>query len=190
MDPSLWRPTYIIALLPWPVEAEGSNLHASVESTLIRHINQNRLLYTPVSHFPSPSRLQDRVVYKILRIQMPEVYFQYLPTESKSIRMFCSFVNPSALEPHPTDSRDGLFLYRPEHGRLTPIQIPIKQSPVSNRITVSRFEHRVRRRSFSSRGISYINSVIPTSRIASSNLGFHKRARTSAIYTVSTSFGE
>jgi hypothetical protein len=37
-----------IALLPWPVvEAEGSNLYASsIESTLIRHIIQNRLSFT------------------------------------------------------------------------------------------------------------------------------------------------
>jgi hypothetical protein len=192
MDPS-W---YFIALFPWPVEAEGSKpLCFPLESTLIRHINQNRLPYTQVFCFPSTSRLQDLSVYKILRIQMFKVYFEYLPTESKSIRMFCSFVNPSDLEPHSIHSRDGLFLYRPEHGRLTPIQIPIKQSSVSNSNTVSRFEHRVNRqtarpRKSIVRGSNYINSIIPGSHVTSNILGFHKRASSSAIYSISTSFRE
>ena len=126
---------------------------------------------------------------------MSKVYFEYLPTESKSIRMFCSFVNPSDLEPHSIHSRDGLFLYRPEHGRLTPIQIPIKQSPVSNSNTVSGFEYRVYRQTARPRrnivrGSNYINSIIPRSRITSNNIRFHKRASSSAIYTISTSFRE
>ena len=190
MDPS-W---YIITFLPWPVEAEGSNLYAS--SNPLRSVISSKIGCLILNfYFPSTLRLQDLSVYKILRIQMSKVYFEYLPTESKSIRMFCSFVNPSYLEPHSIHSCDGLFLYRPEHGRLTPIQIPIKQSPVSNSNTVSRFEHRVNRQTVRPRrnivrGSNYINSIIPRSHITSNNIRFHKRASSSAIYTISASFRE
>lgn len=195
----LW---YFIALLPWPVEAEGSNLYASsIESTLIRHIIQNRLPYTQVFCFLCTSPLQDLSVYKILPIQMLDVYFEYPPLASKSSRMFCSSLNPSDTEPHLILARDGLFLYRPKfsYERLTPAQIEIEQSSVSNCIAVSRFEHRVHgqivrepRRSFV-RSRDYFNSIIPRSRItsiASEFVKIHKRASSSAIYTISTSFRE